>query len=111
MKHVTYENESREVKRARQLTLFDSFGKVAQYEVLVEDLIKQIEDTLGSRTQIYASHGTNQEEYLTRIQSCLQEMKKLENELRHYKSRKKIRMEELEKLRETLDLSIEETKI
>ena len=60
-------DSTRGMKRERQLTLFESFGKLAQFELVVRELIQKIENP-------------EQEEYLTQIQSTLHEMKKLEAE-------------------------------
>ena len=85
-------------KRNRQRSLFESFGKLAEFERVIGDMINKIEDP-------------EQEDYLTKLKDTLTDMKKAANDIKQYKERKKRRYEEIQSLRDTMEISIQDQKL
>ena len=84
-------------KRIRQQSLFESLGKLAEFERVIGDMIAKIEDP-------------QQQDYLHKLKNTLTEMKKAATAIKEYKERKKRKYAEIEMLRNTLAMSIEDRK-
>ena len=82
-------------KRYHQQTIFESLGKLNEFERTIGKIIADIEDP----TQL---------DYLQKIKETMEELKRASVEIRHYRDRKKKRLQEIESLRNTIEMSIED---